>query len=1700
MQHMIGSLIVLGTLLGVEVGAEPMVAGQVRLASGEPVAGVHVRLFDLRDLRSWVSTTTDETGSFALPVGALPGAAVQPTQFSLGENYPNPFNPATVIPYRLHQPMSVRLEVFNVLGQNIATLVDGQQSAGLHTARWGGTDAAGAAVAAGVYLYRLSSEGVQATRSMVLIDGQAGVPAGSSGRMPQAGVETTEAASVYGLTVSGPGLIPFVDPAFRVATGPVELVVEASAGLSRAKAASSGSCFSGGVLGDVDNNSRVDFFDALLVALYSRGSSTVMPNNGDISLGDVNADDRIDSTDAYLIAAWLNDPSDPMLPAGIGEGGGGIASPDCAALVALYEATDGDNWENNTNWLSDAPLGEWFGVTTDDDGRVTQLELGGNQLSGVLPSELGDLTHLQVLYLYENELSAELPESLGNLTNLRELDLYENDFSGSLPSELGNLTNLEVLYLDHNPLSGGLPSELVNLTYLKWLNLRNTQLCAPGDADFQVWLDGIENKRGVVICDEDEGDEPDDRAALVALYEATDGDNWTDNTNWLSDRPLGEWYGVTTDGNGRVARLDLSENALSGSLPASLGNLTNLQELDLSENALSGSLPASLGNLTNLQRLSFFRNQFSGALPAWLGNLINLQRLDLGYNEFAGPLPPELGELTNLQWLSLNDNPLSGALPSSFVNLTNLEVLLIHNTQLCVPPDFAFQPWPWVQPLVISDDVAICGEDPDPINPDRAALVALYEATDGDNWTNKTNWLSDEPLGEWFGVDTNNGRVTRLNLDSNALSGALPSSLGDLTNLQELDLYNNQLSGSLPSSLGNLTNLTWLNLHINALSGALPSSLGDLINLQTLLLSGNEFSGSLPSSLGNLTHLQTLWLANNQLSGSLPSSLGNLTHLESLVLAGNEFSGSLPASLSNLTNLQELWLGDNEFSGELPSWLGNLTNLQELWLSYNEFSGSLPASLVNLANLEVLDLRDTQLCAPTDAAFQAWLEGLDDKQGVVNCGGPPDRDRAALVALYEATDGANWTNKTNWLSDQPLGEWHGVDTNANGRVTDLGLYDNGLSGALPAELGNLTNLERLSFFRNQLSGSIPSSLVNLTNLEWLSLDFNDLSGSVPSWLGNLTNLESLRLGNNNFSGSVPSSLVNLTSLSTLGLNDNDFSGSVPSWLGNLTNLRVLWLGYNDFSGSIPSSLGSLTNLESLDLRGLQLSGALPAWLGNLTNLEVLDLRDNALSGTIPPWLSNLTNLQSLLLGDNALSGALPASLVNLSDLTTLELYNTQLCAPLDADFQTWLEGIDYKSGVVNCEDPEPSNPDRAVLVALYEATNGDNWKNNTNWLSDKPLSQWYGVTTDDDGRVTHLELGGNDLSGELPSELVNLTHLQRLSLYDNELSGGVPSWLGSLTQLRLLSLNHNEFSGSIPSELGNLTQLQELYLLYNELSGTIPSSLGSLTQLRLLDLSHNELSGALPASLGNLTNLRVLVLADNELSGTIPSWLGNLTHLQVLTLGGNEFSGTLPSSLGNLTNLRTLYLPSLRLSGSIPSWLINLTNLEWLGLYDNELSGGVPSWLGNLTHLQVLYLYDNELSGALPASLVNLTNLEWLGLWGTQLCAPADATFQAWLEGIQNKSGVRNCGEQGYDDDGNLRLVEGVEMEPLVYPEVFGGTPPLMYSMSGLPPGLSFDPETRTLSGTPTEAGRYEVTFRVEDATGQSAEQPLIVIVEPSGG
>jgi len=218
----------------------------------------------------------------------------------------------------------------------------------------------------------------------------------------------------------------------------------------------------------------------------------------------------------------------------------------------------------------------------------------------------------------------------------------------------------------------------------------------------------------------------------------------------------------------------------------------------------------------------------------------------------------------------------------------------------------------------------------------------------------------------------------------------------------------------------------------------------------------------------------------------------------------------------------------------------------------------------------------------------------------------PQIERYALVALYNSTDGANWADNTGWMGAAGTEcSWFGVICDS-GSVFSLSLMINSLTGTIPSELGNLTNLTGLYLFNNTLSGSIPSELGNLTSLIDLFLFNNTLSGSIPPELGNLTNLIDLRLYYNSLSGTIPVELGNLKKLTSLILEHNILSGSIPSELGNLSNLTLLHLGRNSLTGTIPSELGNLTNLIDLRLSENAFSLPKPNWLENST-LEILEV-------------------------------------------------------------------------------------------------------------------------------------------------------------------------------------------------------------------------------------------------------------------------------------------------------------------------------------------------------------------------------------------------------------------------------------------------------------------------------------------------------------
>ena len=386
---------------------------------------------------------------------------------------------------------------------------------------------------------------------------------------------------------------------------------------------------------------------------------------------------------------------------------------DKEALLALFEATGGETWDQSGTWGGFSPIGEWPGVAVDggtpagdprlaptpvpaqptpavpdaDAGRVTGLALYG--LSGKLPPELGNLTALRTLSITGSQLGEELPPELGNLTALQTLTITDSQLDGELPPELGNLSNLETLTIIDSEIAGELPPELGNLTALRSLYIADSRLCG----EIPPEMDGLAGLRELYLRGNQlTGEIPDAMARLVGLE-----------------------------------TLDLADNQLTGEIPSWLAGLSNLSTLDLSNNQLAGELPPELDDLAlSLKTLSVEGNQLEGCKSDFLRDYVNSldklpvcapenhagdtealialhqawgkpdlhnwlsrepigewQGVSVGYDgrvaalnlsdrRLTGELPPELGSLTNLQTLSITNNQLAGELPPELGNLTNL--------------------------------------------------------------------------------------------------------------------------------------------------------------------------------------------------------------------------------------------------------------------------------------------------------------------------------------------------------------------------------------------------------------------------------------------------------------------------------------------------------------------------------------------------------------------------------------------------------------------------------------------------------------------------------------------------------------------------------------------------------------------------------------------------------------------------------------------------------------------------------------------------------------------------------------------------------------------------------------------------------------------------------------------------------------------
>ncbi|MFA9392662.1 MAG: hypothetical protein ACERKD_22830 [Prolixibacteraceae bacterium] len=558
----------------------------------------------------------------------------------------------------------------------------------------------------------------------------------------------------------------------------------------------------------------------------------------------------------------------------------GVSIGDYQALIAFYESTHGENWNNSRNWLSDKPVNEWYGITVENN-RVKEIWMTNNNLKGDFPPELTRLTELRKLDLSYAELGQASIDIIASLTNLEDLELAVCNIYAEFPATFMQLTKLKILDLTNNRFYGTILDKITNAVDLTMLDLSVNQFT---------------------------GSLPAEISKLSKLTELT-----------------------------------LFKNKFKGSLPSSITSLSKLSRLNLGNNQFEGEIPTDINKMSNLQYLYLNNNSFSGSIPGTFHTLTKLIDLGLTFNNFTGNLP-NLSALKSLSDFRCNNNYFTFAdIDSALVDWTknwfqyspqkNIDqpVLLEENGKKYLQVDYEFDAndiFVWnidgVQHIElfrkkqeitnIEGKIFTCeitnSKYPDLklrtkafgngvtlnhgiLEAEYQALLDFAEALDYTNWQNNSNWLSNYEVEGWNGLTVENGHVTRMLLTGNLLKGTFPKAFCNLEELNYAMISHNAISGNLPAELGNMKKLSILDLYGNQLTGEIPKEIGEMEVMKYLTFSANQLTGSIPVELAQLKNLSTFSVENNYLSGSIPERS----------LFGSNIIMQLKMNYFNFTNL-----------------------------------------------------------------------------------------------------------------------------------------------------------------------------------------------------------------------------------------------------------------------------------------------------------------------------------------------------------------------------------------------------------------------------------------------------------------------------------------------------------------------------------------------------------------------------------------------------------------------------------------------------------------------------------------------------------------------------------------------------------------------------------------------------------------------------
>ncbi|MEL6533819.1 MAG: FG-GAP-like repeat-containing protein, partial [Bacteroidota bacterium] len=1036
---------------------------------------------------------------------------------------------------------------------------------------------------------------------------------------------------------------------------------------------------------------------------------------------------------------------------------------DSVHLDGLYDSLGGTGWTNAANWTV-TEMRDWEGVVATDTG-VVELDLAGNNLDGDLAKVwfLFQMSRLERLRLADNNIFGNVPYDWEMFENLRALDLSDNDI-GFIDGDLPSVATLDTLYIDGNQLNfddlayANLIGNFDSLSYAPQQNIGDpfTDSVETAYFSYQFNVEQYSDTLGLTYTWYQDGTEiasadslytfdleelsldnngeytveitstyaPDltlndgpislfvstlyeDSVKLVTMYNDWNGaTEWTDNTNWTTGTryDLDTWYGVTTNDTS-VIELNLSANNINDfTVGPEIGSLEGLQKLDLSFNAFQGDFPDEILDLEQLTDLDISDNFFT-SVPR-LDSIESLETVSLGYNLIQYPdLEPLMGEFTSFTapamqfWepqqtftletgesIDLSGYPDDGSANTTYQWFFDGDTLVGETNALLsltnVNPDQSGFYYQRARNSVV--DILFMEMDTvflevSSLAADSQRLADLYTALDGDNWADNTGWNTSSDLNTWFGVTVVNNEVTDINLKGNGLSGILPFSIGDFAGLKTLDLSDNQISGDI---LGEITQLD---------------------NLTDLDLSNNEFT--------TVTRLDTMAALANV---SLVDNFLTFPDLEPLA------ASSLTLDVSSMKSWGaedtfNLFIGDDLF-------LTGYANDGSANTSYQWYRNGVALADQTSADLMISGVETSEsgyyYMEATNSQVPSLTMTIDSL--LVNVNGLVE-DSLRLVEIYDALDGDNWTNNTNWkVAGTTVDTWFGVAVE-NGLITRLELPNNNLTGAYPQALRELGGIVFLDLADNNISGGVDPAL------DWRQLQHVNFANNALNYVDSLDSeaLTHLNLSGNQLEFASLQRNINVDTLvytpqqalpdegdSLVEVGQSLEIVINPESLGGTTQWR--WVKDGDTLNSITDSVLTLDSVlkqnqgtyqvfvrnsilpdlvletglfdltvstlknDSLALAAMYDSLGGSAWTDNtnwlatddlgswfgvtVNNFSVteVDLNNNGLSGTLPKLVPFMSELQSLDLSDNKIEGAIPQSWRQFQNLETLFLDNNLL--------------------------------------------------------------------------------------------------------------------------------------------------------------------------------------------------------------------------------------------------------------------------------------------------------------------------------------------------------------------------------------------------------------------------------------------------------